>query len=417
MSNQSRKNAVLFTLGTLAVTRPGYIMEKVPFANQCSRLYFFASVFVLLVILLRKFTTSTAKSILRIAIPVALYLWLSLRTIIAHGAIAEMLYRLLYYSYCLLLATFGMKKDPKTFLRSVRNVLFVLVVLNAVTIILKPDGLYTLTKMTGEEDNRYWFLGFKNGISKYSVFLITLSGAYHLLTRKAKDFFIFYISFAVSVISAVMIESSGGLVGVCLSFLIAVFVRKTKNSGIMSMARMRNYAIVIACVFATVVLTTSLLTNPLVVYFVTEVLGEKITLSGRLPIWAAVLQIVSQHFIGGVGYLGGEGNARLIGHTANTVDAHDYYLEFLLEGGIIAFTILVLFFLQMTRKLDKYRKNDSVAVLAGGLFTLMLVLIAENCNNDFMWIFFGICLSAEEIERERLKMPLDVVLEKVGLRR
>ena len=417
MSNQSRKNAVLFTLGTLAVTRPGYIMEKVPFANQCSRLYFFASVFVLLVILFRKFTTSTAKSILKIAIPVALYLWLSLRTIIAHGAVAEMLYRLLYYSYCLLFATFGMKKDPKTFLRSVRNVLFVLVVLNTVSIILKPDGLYSIAMMTGEDDTRYWFLGFKNGIGKYCVFLITIGGAYHVLTKKAKDFFILYISFAVSVISTVMIESSGGLVGVCLSFLIALFVRKTKNSGIMSMARMRNYAIVITFIFATVVLTTSLLTNPLVVYFVTEVLGEKITLSGRLPIWAAVLRIVSQHFIGGVGSLGGKANARLIGQTDNTVDAHDYYLEFLLEGGIIAFTLLVLFFLQMTRQLDKYRKNDAVAILAGGLFTLMMILIVENCNNDFMWIFFGICLSAEEIERERLKMPLDVVLEKVGLRR
>lgn len=417
MGAQSKKNAFWFTLGILAVTRPGFIIEKIPFSNQFSRLFFFASVLVLFVAVLRRFTASDAKRVIRVAVPFCLYSWIIVVTITNDGLIMEALYHLLYYIYCLLFGIFCMKKDERTFLRCVRNILFVLIIVNTASIILKPDGLYTVKKMTGELDNRYWFLGFKNGIGKYNIFLISISGAYQQVTKNKSDRMITLISFVACAVSSILIGSTSGLIGALIPFLISIMIASIHNEKIIAIARMRNYSIIIALVFVCVVITNSLLTNPLVVYFITEVFGKTITLSGRLAIWNSVMNIIAQHFWCGVGYLGGLGNARLIGETANTTDAHNYYLEFMLEGGMIAGILLALFLVQITLKLDKHRHNSSIAVLAGGMFTIMLVLLTENCNNNFMWLFFGICLATETIEETTNMSFLYDILEKLKIRR
>ena len=375
---------ILFTLGILAVARLGYLIDTVPYYSSLSNIYFIFCFGVLLFILIRRFTVSDAEQVSKIFIPIILYGWILAVTYIKDGDVWLALTRLLMYSYSLLLAVVCCKYNAKNFIRCFRNVLFVLILINTVSVLAFPSGLYS---------DRFWFLGFKNGIGKYGIMLITLCGFTQTISKHKTDKMITLISVVVSAITAVQIESASGLIGCLLPYVILLYVTAARQHKY-DIARMRNYFFVIVFAFFTIILTQSLLTNSLVVYFVTEILHKTMTFSGRLTIWERVLDVISQNLLIGNGTQNDEYNTILLG-TIHAVDAHDYYLEFIMEGGLVALVLLVLMFIQTTRILDKYRMHKEMNVLAGGLFTMLLIFITENCTNSLLWIFFGICLSAE----------------------
>lgn len=408
------KTNIFFMLGIMAVTRPGFLVEKIPFFSSFIRLYFFVCYAVLIIIVLSRWGNSDFFRYGKIATPIVLYGFLFFNTLLNHGELSISMFRLIDYSYCLLLCTVCFKFDAGRFLLVLRNVLFILIIINTLSVLVFPAGMYTMEKMTHELDYRYWFLGFKNGIGKYSIVLVTVSCMIEQLNKRKSDRIITRMSLFCSIISSVLIESASGVIGALLPFCIMMILSMGGKSKISQFVRMRNYFIIITFVFVTVVTSTKLLENETVVYVITNVFHKTPDLSGRLPIWQNVMKIISRNFIMGVGVHSGLYNARLIGGTANTVDAHNYYLEFLLEGGIIAFIILVIMLLQITYKLDKYRKIREIGILAGGVFTFLIILITENCNNYYLWLFLGICLNIDYYIEQK-NDPIRIICRKLQI--
>lgn len=376
---------ILFTLGIIAVVRPGYLIDTVTYYSSLFDLYFVLCFGALILILIRHFTASDAKRISKILIPVILYCWLLTVTYMKDGEVKIAFYRLILYSYSLLLAVVCCKYNAEDFIRCFRNVLFVLILVNMISVLAFPSGLY---------GDRNWFLGYKNGIGKYGIMLITVSCFTQTISKHKIDKMITLISVAASVITSALISSASGLVGCVLPYVVMLYVTATKQKKY-DIARMRNYFAVIVFVFCTVVLTQTLLTNPWVEYFITKILHKTIMLSGRLVIWENVMKVVHQNLLIGIGTRTAEYNVMLFGGIRAASDAHNFYLEFMVEGGLVAVALQILMFIQMTRILDQYRVYKEISVLAGGLFTMMLIFITENTTITLLWIFFGICLSVE----------------------
>lgn len=349
----------------------------------------------------------TYRNIWKILPGYLLYGWIALSTVLHNGLIKGSILQIIFFTYGYLLSTVYMQRDKYGYIRMLRNILLVFFLINFLTIILFPNGLYTVARTFGyEDDNRYWFLGFKNGIPKYGLVLTALCALNYQNSRDRKDLRLIWLSVVTTVLSSVLIQSSSGLVSsVLYTFLIWLTLRE-KKSKIADLCRMRNYVIVVCIAFIGLVLTTKLLENQFLQYFITQVLGEKLTLSGRTLIWARVFEIIRQgeNFLFGIGYLEESDVARIIGITRNTVDAHNFYLEVLLEGGIIGFILMIVLFARFVIVLDRYRNHSAAKVLSAFMFCIMIVFIVENTSMRYIWIIFGICANIDILADSRYAM-------------
>lgn len=346
-----------------------------------------------------------SKKIWKILPGYLIYGWIALSTVLHKGLMVGSALQIVYFTYGYLLSTIYMYRDKYGYIQMLRNILLVFFLINFATIVLFPNGLYTVARTFGfEDDNRYWFLGFKNGIPKYGLVLTALCALTYQDSRNRKDLWLIWISVVSSVLSAVLIQSGSGMVSnVLLAFLIWLVLRE-KKSKIAELCRMRNYVIAVCIAFVGLVLTTKLLENRYIQYFITEVLGEKLTLSGRTLIWARVFEVVRENFLFGIGYLDSSDVARIIGVTRNTVDAHNFYLEIMLEGGIVGFILMIALFARLVIVMERYRNHPTSKVLSAFLFCIMIVFIVENTSIRYVWIIFGICTNIDILADRRYAM-------------
>ena len=280
--------------------------------------------------------------------------------------------------------------------------------MNYISVLTHPDGLYGLSRANGTFEYRYWFLGFKSGIGKYALVLITFSSMYCYLTQKKSAVIVLFISIVTSILTSIGIKSSSGLATTVMLALLLLVIHFTRNREI-PWFRMRNLGMVVVVLFATMVLSQVLLSNKLVVYIINELLGETLTLSSRTPIWERVLEIIWENPITGVGYLGSAGNVELIGISLDAVDAHNLYLEYVLEGGMIAGVFLICMFTQIICVLDKNHCSINIRILSAGLFCILIMFLFENTSINMLWIYFAICRCAGDYtDKAMLKHKLKV---------
>ena len=382
-------NIFLILIELFAISEPAFLMTKFPGLTTYWRVVFTAAFVVVTVQMLSKLDLN---DVLKLVLPLGAYIIIIVSTYTNDGLLKSAVYRLWYYSYGLMLVCVHSRGDYKLFLRILRDVLLLLILANLVTELIWPKGMYYTTRISGNKDSRYWLLGFKNGIPKYAVISMTVSLVYAFITKKKKDMIIALITVAASAATVVIIKSSSGVMGVGLMIVLLALLLIPKLKFILKYYRMRFFSIFMAVLFLGIVVTHVLLKNPLSSYVIRTLFHKNITLSNRIYIWDNIIQMVLKNPLGGIGLQNGDINVQLIGVTANATDAHDYYLEFLWEGGIGAFVLIVLFFVLMTEILDRHKEDMKVKVLSAGLFSMMFIFITENCNNYYLWVFFGLML-------------------------
>ena len=388
-----KNKRLAFTLGLLAISMPAYLSTKYPILHRMW-LAFFLGCFA--IVMYNLITHITKEDLSVVIFLFLLYVCLLISTVLSHGLVSNALWKFLYRSYAIAFTLLCIKKDKWLFIKCFRDVIFVLIALNMISIILYPNGLYYVRWLNGHQDWRYWFLGFKNSNEKFTLMAIMLSGIYFNYTNRLRDKSILYATILISFASARAVKSTGGLVtSLLMSICVIIVTHKKGNKA--TLFRMRNYSIAVLALFVLSVLTDILLFNETVRHLLTDIIGEGTSVYTRVRIWRSVLNIVTSSPILGIGTQGSQYNASLIGVTQNTVDAHNFYLEILLEGGIIAFIVMTLMFLKMTLSLDRTRAEKSTRILAFGLFTLMALFLVENTGNHLLWIFFAMCLIPDNL--------------------
>jgi exopolysaccharide production protein ExoQ len=134
---------------------------------------------------------------------------------------------------------------------------------------------------------------------------------------------------------------------------------------------------------------------------VTAALGKDLSLTGRLPLWDALIPAVAERPILGYGYEayfdGPTSPAlavwRIVGWTPS--HAHNALFEMALGVGLVGVTVLVLLFIRTTIRSVRHlrRVPGMVGLLPLGIVTLSLlqsVSEAGVARSNGMWLFFGI---------------------------
>lgn len=254
----------------------------------------------------------------------------------------------------------------------------VYVVLNLITIVVFPEGLYRIYGYNLDwASNPAYLLGHRNNAIEYFLPLIGLVG----LKNRLRNIFISYnfvFVIAISAVTSLLTWSVNAIL--CLSFLLVSLIIY-RRKGIM------GYTIPIllgASALASFVLV-NIEVNPFVQNIIVNVLHKSTNMSGRTRIWGRALLSIRDSFIYGHGI---QDNYYNYTRLTTVGSCHNYFLDFLYWGGIICLIIAIAYFLYihwLYKKADKKIENY-FNVFNGTYFILW---IATPIHKENMFLMFG----------------------------
>ena len=260
----------------------------------------------------------------------------------------------------------------------IKNILFVFITINFVTMVFFPNGLYT----TQYELN--WFLGYKNGlIRKILPYLVLVL----MNIKKKKIALIDKLGFIISIATILMSKSVTSIFGIIIFIVLGYLAIHNK---VLNKIKIRH--IFLLYIIADIILLyTNLFAN--ITSYININTGRQTTMGARYLIWTASKYAISNSPI--IGY--GEINPSFYSMIPFEVShPHNLLLHYLINGGIICILILLIGILEVDKHSnEKYEFNKIFAVyyitsffmgltesLIGAVFFIPFLIVKYNMNNN-----------------------------------
>lgn len=241
-----------------------------------------------------------------------------------------------------------------------------IVLINTILLIIYPNGVFSRISPTNNRLRPIYFLGVSNQVGPYVICTVLISGYYCYKYNKTK----IYINLALiqGIFSAVLLKSTTTLIGVVgIAFLL--FVLRRKNI----MAKIKAGGMLACILFANAAIVLFQMQTHFE-YFINNVLKEDVTLSTRTYIWEKAFVLVSNSPIWGYG---GKDNSRYIFWGRLKFNAHNFLLQTLLVGGIVACIAFVFIVYVSLKKIYNCKNSNVQFVLMSGILMFLIMEISE----------------------------------------
>lgn len=264
----------------------------------------------------------------------------------------------------MLLFNCGFEIRKTKFIELMKVLLIALSIINFVSILLYPDGIYF---RSGYYAN--WVWGYKNVHIRYLIPACVL-----LINGRLKDNeklgVVDYIALVFTLLSSVMVKSSTAIGG-ALIFALLVITENLRSKGVQRFIKFfinpLTITIGIAVLYYVVLWGDSaFLGGVLQKYF-----GRDLTFTGRVYIWTKCIDLIKTHLLFGMGYLNNVEFYSLI-NIGIGAHPHNYFIGILFYGGIISF---VMFFMAYIRTFKNYRANKNNAAANICLWAILSFLV------------------------------------------
>lgn len=253
------------------------------------------------------------------------------------------------------------------------KLLLFITIINLITIVLFPNGLY----VTGYyRDN--WFLGYKNLHIRVILPMIFISYIYSEYTQK-KLYKVLSSLIAISTI--LLINSITGFIGLSVFFIFTIIkVNKLKLSIIFLIISLVPF----------IILYTDILS--FFDYVILSIFNRDLTLSYRTIIWQDTISLIADNLFIGIGYQNSDGFNSFI----NVAHPHNFTFYILAVGGFFSFVVYFLLFSNIDYKFNKFNYNHNylysaffIGVFIMGItesltnFSLLIPVIVMASNQYF----------------------------------
>ena len=288
----------------------------------------------------------------------------------------------------------GLRENPITTLKVLRNLSLLLLAVMFITSVLFPQGLYISPEAKGSADPdnvnyiRY-FLGHKNNVLPF-LFPGFAAATVLWMREKNNESKIAALSFYfMLLVSLLIIDSKTSLV-VCALLIAAAFISRTGLA-----KRLNPFAWFTAALVANISITIFRIQSYLP--GITELLGRDVTFSGRTAIWDTSIKLFSERPIFGYGY---EPTDKAKAHFLGTFTSpHNIYFTAAYYGGLIGLLFVVAAF-ALSFKTLLGRRTEIAAFMSsflfaaliegifepfgyGGLTMLVIPLVMAHCISSF----------------------------------
>ena len=285
----------------------------------------------------------------------------------------------------------------KRFLRTLTNMMLVLVGVNLTLMILRP-GMYGTTETT---NGNIFFLGLENHMGYALTLGFFLAVINERLNGERWKMQLYAIMFWITTLMNFSVGSVIGVLPVAVYFLLPQIRRLFEKWDFWV------FAAIVAAMFVVLVYWSGpIFALPPIKFILEDVLGKNITLTGRTEIWDVVTEAISKNPIWGHG-MGENGNVFLITNWPGEIyiSAHNQYLQSWYEGGMFTMLSFVAVLLMGSILMKKSPMRSICAdtkIFAMSLMVMMLVE-APAFNSLFFVLNLGAVLSLT-LNREQTRL-------------
>ncbi len=329
-----------------AFSPPGYLTRFMFFHVLILICKFLACAYLLVsaIIGLKRVIDSGDRDLL---VFLSLIVLLNLLLVISTVYNGESLYEAANYCIPLMLIGFsfvGLKKEYRLCaLNAISTILICYACINALSIVIFPDGLYWPEDASGTE--AYYFLGHNNSTIRFLFPGIICAGIYDFETLgKLSEKSILFI--AISTLQITLTSSLTALIGIVILLLYFPLrkierVWKYYHPGVFAVVPVLLLLLVVMCRI-----------QNLFSFIVEGILGKSLTLTGRTDIWAAAVSGIMKHPF--IGYGIGRDFYKITDLWFGASSAHNYLLDLAFRGGILCAIILQLVVCLFMYRLEEY---------------------------------------------------------------
>lgn len=299
------------------------------------------------------------------------------------------------FSFCLIINYFT-RENIKELYKSLVIALAMLVFLDLIFILMIPEGIRIGLYNT-------WFLGAKNSHIVFILPMITVTYIYSfILTNKTFFKKILLISLvAASFFIIFSIQSATSIVSIMLFFVLLF----SSNKKIYQKFKLRWFNVIyLLLVFLIVGLQAQNIFTPLI----EDILGKDVTFTGRTEIWADTLNFIREKPLLGFGMEPSQIRTTKL-RDISALNSHNMILEIFYQGGILLFFLILIFWLRLTKKIDKYSEKYKNTILKSVIIVYCIEFITEVFAWELsLWVFILLELTAEHLYNKNLEQGAKV---------
>ncbi len=267
-------------------------------------------------------------------------------------------------------------ESTKRFVKIMSAFFAIIMSLNLLLFIFTPN-LFGMTASNG----RIFFVGLENQI----IYSQTVGLLFTKLDDRLNgNKFIFQFYTAIYVITTIINFSVGSVIGAFV-LLLYMFFPAVKN-----FFGRGNYGLQIGLFFAILVsvvfFATPILNFPPIKFLIEEVLGKSTTLTHRTEIWSVALEgILKKPFLG-YGMADTDNLFQIfVDGVPKVWSAHNQYLQFAYEYGLITFAVFCGFMLITANILKKCVDDRLTGLILAFSFALMIMYLVEAPSFDALY--------------------------------
>lgn len=263
-------------------------------------------------------------------------------------------------SYVLLIENAFNKKEDDHLVRAFEHIVFSLLLVNLMCLIIYPEGIWKTYSIYGNEAV-YSFLGLYNQVTPLLIIaeMILLIRIYY--DHYKVSLFTFIYS-AILVGNSCLMMSATGIIGCVLVPLVTLLGFKYRSH-----INIKTVSIVVVTVFLLIVVFRK---QAIFAFIIEGVFDKDLNLTDRVDIWDRAIAMIREK--------------PWLGYGCGTMDkiivdrsAHDYYLQILLQAGLLGFVAYINIFYVALKKSWINRKQGYSIIIAASLCGYMICCISE----------------------------------------
>lgn len=321
------------------------------------------------------------------------YFILFLSTLVNDGNLRRLIMTMYPTISMCALIEIGMRKSPRNLLKSFIYLLGFFSIVNFIMLIVSPDH-YPIDM---------YFMGLSNQMALafiiLSVCLILYSYNYKTIKKLT------YLFLILNTITILIIWSGNNIIAWGL-FLLSLLLLRIKE-----IKRIINFrTVIIAFIIIYIGIVIIRIQNwGIFKYLIEDVLGKDVTLSFRTNIWDIVLSLIKEKPLIGHGikdtvnlfYI------YLVRQNRPTVDStfsgHNQLLQTMYEGGLASLFVIFMLLFISGKKLMKVDSKQMAGVITAGIFSVLVIMMAESCGIDAVVILMSLAYCSSYIKKVEVR--------------
>lgn len=265
--------------------------------------------------------------------------------------------------------------DPKVFIKGGALTLGAYVIINCLSILLFPAGVYASVKYSAN-----FFLGYRTTWVPFYVIAFLFVLLWHECDQeRASKVWLFMVFFA-GIISMVLVWTSTGLVAFFCGGLYLIVCKKKTIAKAINMFTVLTISIGISVGLVLMNLQERFS------FLIVNILQKDITLSERLRIWENAVYSIKEHPWVGVGCINTD-TAKMILHWGAT-HAHNTFLNEMFYYGVIGLALYIVLLYFSANKLPKNGKLLPLSIIVMATYVVLMVSFQVEA---YATIYYYLC--------------------------